>query len=258
MYKSFTAKEFKKLLNIPSDYSVEGFISYGAWDEAKHFAIVAEALDELGIAFTSQKLDGFLSHVLELTIDNNIYWMTVMYGGAQLSEHIHLASLFGSKRNIHIGSCGGLYNEMKSLDMLIPSWSYGNESTTRAYEPEAIDFKHYSDTALSRLLGSNVQGDYKIWDGPVVTNQAMMGETWEDVQSWSKNGFYGVEMETATMFAVSKHFHVPSAALLYVSDNMIKGQTAGDDSHLQEKAARELAKRAVYKAGLRTLIAPEK
>ncbi len=258
MYKSFTAEEFKKFLNISLDYSVEGFISYGAWDEAKHFTNIEETLNELGIVFTSRKLEGFLSHVLELTISNNIYWMSVMYGGAQLSEYVHLASLFGSKRNIHIGSCGGLYSEMNSLNLVIPLWSYGNESTTRVYEPDAIDFRHYPDSTLSKLIESNIQGDHKIWNGPVITNQAMMGETWDDVQSWSKNGFYGVEMETATVFSVSNHFHVPSTALLYVSDNMIKGQTTGDASHTQEKYVRELVKREVYKAGLRTLIAPEK
>ena len=143
MYKSFTAEEFKRFFNIPLAYNVKGFMSYGAWDEEKHFNKFQKILDELGIQYATRKLDGFLSHILELTIGQDAYWFTVMYGGAQLSEYVHLASLFGSKKNIHIGTCGGLYAEMSSVDLLIPTWSYGNESTTRVYEPTAVDFRHY-------------------------------------------------------------------------------------------------------------------
>lgn len=254
MYKSFTAEEFKKFLSIHPAYKIKGFMSYGAWDEDKHFNQIQKILDELGIQFTSQKLEGFLAHILELVISNEVYWFTVMYGGAQLSEYTHLASLFGSKKNIHIGSCGGLYPEMNSLDLLVPSWSYGNESTTRAYEPDVTDYKHYPDDFLSKSIRSKIKEDYKVWNGPVMTNQAMLGETLDDVQAWSRNNFYGVEMETATVFSVSKHFRVPSTALLYISDNLIKGQTVIDEGHSQQKNVREDVRNEVYRAGIRTLI----
>ena len=199
-------------------------------------------------------MEGFLSRILELKIDDKNYWFIVMYGGALLSEYVHLASLFGSKKNIHIGSCGGLHPEMESLDLIIPTWSYGNESTTRVYDREATDFKHYSDEELSKGLEKNLPHARAIKKGPIISVQAMMGETWADVKSWSDNGYYGVEMETATVFSVSKNFNVPSAALLYVSDNLIKGQTVGDDSHIQQKEIREVVKNDVYKTGLVTLI----
>lgn len=253
MYKSFTAEEYRKHFNLLPDYNVKGFMSYGAWDEESSFNRLKKTLDELGIVYVVRRLDYFLSHIFELTVNQEIYWFTVMYGGAQLSEYTHLASLFGSKKNIHIGSCGGLYPEMNSLDLLIPSWSHGNESTTRAYESSAIDFRHYPDDILSKSIQSKIKG-HKVWNGPVVSNQAMMGESWEDVQSWSENGFYGVEMETATVFAVSHHFKVPSGALLYVSDNLIKGQTVNDESHAKQKENREEVKNEVYRIGLRTLL----
>lgn len=253
MYKSFTADEYRKHFNLPPDYSVKGFMSYGAWDEENQFVRLKKVLGELGIAYAARRLEGFLSSIFELTVNQEIYWFTVMYGGAQLSEYAHQASLFGSKRNLHIGSCGGLYSEMDSLDFLIPSWSHGNESSTRAYELSAVDFKHYPDGVLSASLRLKVKEGSRIWSGPVVSNQAMMGESLEDVRSWSENGFYGVEMETATVFAVSNHFKVPSAALLYVSDNLIKGQTVNDENHVKQKENREEVKDEVYRIGLRTL-----
>jgi purine-nucleoside phosphorylase len=254
MYKAFTAGEFKKMLSLPDDYHVDGLLTYGAWDEPKHHSRLCEAMDGLGIKYSAKLMEGFLLHALEIRVNEKRYWFAVLYGGALLSEYVHLASLFGSKKNIHIGSCGGLYPEMKSLDLVIPTWSYGNESTTRAYDREAGDFKHHADTDLSDKLENNLSEKHTIRKGPIITNQAMMGETWDDVKSWSDKGYYGVEMETATVFSVSKHFNVPAAALLYVSDNLIKGQTVRDDSHNAQKAEREAVKDDVYRAGVATLI----
>jgi purine-nucleoside phosphorylase len=74
------------------------------------------------------------------------------------------------------------------------------------------------------------------------------------VQSWSKEGYFGIEMETATVFAVSKHFNVPSASLMHVGDNLIKGQTAGDESHNLEKNQREELKKYVHKIAIETVL----
>lgn len=249
-----SASDYRKFFSLPDEYLVEGFLSYGAWDEEKHRNKIIKTLQDLNIDFTTQVYEGFLSRVLEIKVHDKNYWFVVMYGGALLSEYVHLASLFGSKKNIHIGSCGGLYPEMNSLDLIIPVWSYGDESTTRCYERESKDSKHFSNEQLSKELELNGANKYVLHKGPLMTNQAMMGETFEDVKEWSDQGYYGVEMETATVFSISKHFNVPSAALVYVSDNLIKGQTVGDETHVLQKEEREVIKNDVYKIGLITLL----
>jgi purine-nucleoside phosphorylase len=254
MYKAFTAAELKKMLDLPADYSIEAFLSYGAWDRPKHDANIEKVMKDLGIDFKTKKLGDFLQHISEITISGKKYWFTMMYGSAMLSEMVHLACAFGSKRNIHIGSCGGLNPNINDMELIVPNYTYGNESTTRTYEPEAKDFKHHSDEKLSKEIINNLPKEYKVWKGPIITNQAMMGETWEDVKSWSEQGYFGVEMETSTVFAVSKHFNVPAAALVYVSDNLIKGQTVGDETHVQQKEVREKIKMNVYKAGVKTML----
>ena len=254
MYKAFSAQEFRDHFKLPNDYVVEGFLSYGAWDREKHVANIQKVLHDLGIECTISTREGFLSYVSELKINGKIYWFVVMYGGALLSEFVHLASLFGSKRNIHIGSCGSLNPEMGYMELLLPTWAYGNESTTRVYEQDAKDFRHYPDEQLLKRVEEKIPEKYRKWKGPIITNQAMMGETWDDVKSWSEQGYFGVEMEVATIFAVSKHFDVPSAALLYGSDNLIKGQTVGDESHTKQKEERERVKEDVYRIGVLALL----
>jgi len=88
----------------------------------------------------------------------------------------------------------------------------------------------------------------------VMTCSAMLGETKEDIENWSKDGYYGVEMETSTVFAVSSHFNVPSASLIYVTDNLIKGQVVGDDSHKQQTESRYLNAQKMYDISVDVLI----
>lgn len=255
MYKSFTADELRKHCNLMPDYGVAGFLCYGAWDDEKHFGNIEDALKQMGIDYKINTLEyKFLQHIREFEIKGKKYWVAIEYGGATLSEYLHLACLFGSKKNIHIGSCGGLNPELNSLDLIVPKYSYGDESTTRIYARNVKDSRHFSTESVSQELIKNTPKNLKIDTGPIIGCQAMMGETWEDVNSWSKAGYSGVEMETAVFFAVSNHFKVPCGALVYISDNLIKGQTVHDDSHKNEKEKRELVKFEVYKAGLKTLL----
>lgn len=253
MYKTFTSQDLKRLIGLPEDYKVRSFISYGAWDDEKRFEDIQETLNVLGIKYTSRVMDRFLRHILEININNEIYWFAVVYGGTLLSEYLHSACLFGSERNIHIGSCGGLYPEMNSLDLVVPTFSYGTETSACMYERDK-DFKYYSDENLSKQIELKIDKKYKTWRGPINSCQAMLGETLEDVKKWSEDGYYGVEMETATVFSVSNHFKVPSAALMYVSDNLIKGQTVGDESHAQQKSLREELKKDLYKIAVKTML----
>jgi len=238
MYKSFTKTDFEKILGLPSDYHVEGVLSCGHYDAEKQIARLEKSLTNAKVSYQIDRQIGYLQNVFEVRVDNKIYWFTVVYGGVTLSEYLHFACMFGSKKNIHIGSCGGLYPEMNSVDYLIPTWSFGNESSTRFYDREDTDNLHYPNKELSDLIGLKMM-DKKVWKGPIMTCGAMLAETKEDVEKWSKEGYYGVEMETSTVFAVSNHFMVPSASLVYVTDNLIKGQVVGDNSHVQQKEERE-------------------
>jgi nucleoside phosphorylase len=254
MYKSFTAEEYKRHLALPADYKVDGMLCYGTWDKDKQVAIFKNTLEGLAKNFEYGSLPNFLGKLVEFTVDGKVYWFDVSYGGALLSEYLHLACSFGSKKNILLGSCGGLSPEISSLDLIFPTFSYGNESATRMYDPTAADHKHYSDKVLTENLEKRLSPGYKTWLGGTTTCQAMMAETLEDVQSWSKEGFLGVEMEAATVFAVSKHFNVPAAAMLFVGDNLIQGETVHSESYQNKKVQKEIVRVDQYRAALEELL----
>ena len=55
-----------------------------------------------------------------------------------------------------------------------------------------------------------------------------MAETWGRYRQVVERRLLWVEMEAATVFAVSQHFNVPAAAVLRIGDNLIAAETVLD------------------------------
>lgn len=254
MYKEFTAAEWRKLLKLSDDYLVSGMLIYGGWDKQKYFTILGDRLTQHGVRFRMHTLQDFLNGMLEFVVNGKRYWFAVSYGGALLSEYLSLACLFDSKKNIFIGTCGGLFDQLNSGDFIIPTFVYGNESTTRLYQREVLDHRHIPNQDLGENLARAINSKYRVHWGPTTTCQAMMGETFQDIKSWSAEGYYGVEMEAATVVAVSNHFWVPASALLLVSDNLIKGEALGGEEFENTREFREEAKLEQYRVAISELL----
>jgi len=170
-----------------------------------------------------------------------------------LSEYLHLGSLFGSKKNILLGSCGGLKKEAKSGEIIIPTWSYAEESSAKAYQRESQN-KYNSDKLLSEKLNQKTSNNHIVYRNPTVTFQAMLGETLEDIETWSNQGYAGVEMEAATVFAISNHFKIPSAAILMIADNLIEGETTLDPNYQEIKNNRRCCEEDLFEYALTELV----
>lgn len=253
MYQTLTSSDYKKMFGLDNDYKVEAVLSHGNYDLEKQISQIETSLKNIGINYVLKKMDGFLQNIVELKIKDKKYWFILVYGGVALSEYLHIACLFGSQKNIHIGSCGGLNPNINSLSFLIPNYSYGNESSTRLYDRKNTNNIHYSDKKLNMKIKAKIDNEV-VWEGPIITCGAMLAETREDVEQWSKDGYFGVEMETSTVFSVSNYFKVPSSALVYIADNLIKGQIAGDKSHDSEKNARYKKEQKMYDVAVEVLL----
>jgi len=237
MYKQFTAEDYKKHLGLDPNYKVDGFMIYGTYQNYP-FEQIEESLKRLGVSYEVNELkQDFLSQIREIKVSGKVFWLAVAYGGALLSEYMHLACLFGSKKNILLGSCGGLKKGASSLELIVPDWSYADESSAKAYQPEANN-KYEADAELSDVIAEKLAKKYTVHRGKTVTYQAMMAETWDDVQRWSNEGYVGVEMEASTVFSASKHFGVPAAAILRIGDNLIEEQTVMDVNYENTKDLR--------------------
>ena len=254
MYKSLVAEDIRRLLKVSDDYKIGGLLVCGTNPKAKEYIHLFEALKKLGVAYREENFEsGFFSDVKVLIIDEKRIWFDVVYGTAYLSELVHFASILGSKANILLGSCGALLDSLNNGDTIIPRASYGDESSTRMYQRENKQHLYESDPHLSSLLEKHLSHRSAINKGTLFTVQAMMAETAEDVNEWAKMGYAGVDMESATVFAVSNHFGVPSAALLRVADNLIKHELVTDSSYESLRAQRMVVHEENYEVALTVL-----
>lgn len=256
MYKSLTAEDIRRLLEVPENYKVDGLLISGTNPKAKEYPHLFGAFEKLGAPYKEESFQGgFFSDVKIIKIGDKRIWFDVVYGTAYLGELIHIASILGSRANILLGSCGALLDSLNTGDTIIPSASYGNESSTRMYQRDNKTYLYESDSHLNSKLKKHLATRRTINEGTLVTVQAMMAETKEDIDEWMAKGYAGVDMESATLFAVSNHFNVPSAALLYVGDNLAKNELVSDSSYESAKVQRTAIRKENYEAALKTLIA---
>ena len=254
MRNKISAAQFKKHLNLPGDYKIDGVFCYGTSFQDKAIDDLSQCLLNLDIDTKIISFDSPIMHsVKEININNKKLWFVIAYGGAELSEYLHMACMFGSQKNIFVGSCGGLKPGINSGDFIIPTSSYGQESSVRIYNRESP--VQYSDIILNISLEKQLSSDGDaIWKGPMVTCQGSLGQTADDVHQWSNEGYFGVDMETSTVFAVSNHFSVPSAACVYVADNLIEAQTPLSVDYINQADMRQQRRYLQIQAAIKVLL----
>ncbi|SDO48398.1 hypothetical protein [Alkalicoccus daliensis] len=71
----------------------------------------------------------------------------------------------------------------------------------------------------------------------------MLLETTEMVNGWAAEGYLGVNIETATTFAIAKKFNKKAISLLNLSDHLIPGETLYSYTKEREKLEMELDKK---------------
>lgn len=255
MYQHRTREDYLKVFGLPEDYSVDGVMVIGTHPKTKEYPHLYEALEKIYPDYVEEPVDyKFFSDIKSFLIGEKRIWFDVVYGTAYLSEVLHIGSLFGSKRNILLGTCGGLQNDLNAGDTILPTVSFGNESSTRMYQRKNTDYMYESDEKLRDEIKKRIPSRKTVREGKITTVQAMLAETKEDVDEWSQAGYLAVDMESATVFAVSKYFGVPAAALLYIADNLVKNELVGSEAHELLRTQRTAIRKENYEVGLRTLL----
>ncbi len=253
MYKHWTIEELRNALSLPKDYRVDACIIYGGHNEKRFKQIFLSLLKNR--KYTVEKLnDSFIKKILSVKVGKKRIWFFVEYGGARLSEFVHFACMLGSKKNILLGYCGGLKKGLDKFTIIVPTYSYSTESSCHMYHRNKKDNRFYPDKFLSKRIIKALRKEMKVIYAPTMTCQAMMAESWKDILKWSRGGYYGVEMESSTVFAVSKHFKVPAAAILQVADNLIEKETVESESYKKKRSNLHKIRKFLFKVILNIVL----
>lgn len=257
MYQAFTKEDKLKHYNLPEEYIVAASLSWGTWKGLQKILLIIDALKRKGIKYKEEVLSSeFLANgIHSYIINDKRLWFISNYGSALMSEYIHLASLFGSNINLFLGVCGGLDPIIDTNDLIVPKSSFSTDSSSWMYVRGDYAKNYYPDERLTSLLFSKLKvASNQVIMGKFITIQGMMGETKEDIEQWSAQGYQAVEMEVATVFAVSKYFNVPSAAIIQVADNLVKNETINSERYKKKKELRDVNRNLSIDTALDTII----
>lgn len=241
------------MLKVSEEYRVDALLTFGTYPKSKAYPSFEEALLALGIPTAYEPIENaFFGDIKSVITPYGRLWFDVIYGSAYASELAHVASMLGAKAIVHIGSFGALQPDIYPGDIVVPNRAYGNESVTRMYERTGTPLFFSAHEQLRMELAETIGKTTR--DGSIVSIQAMLAETAEDVASWKEEGLTGVEMECASLFAVAEHFKVPVAAALYAADNLATNTLITSEAYEKSQVHRQTAKSRLYLSALKTLL----
>jgi purine-nucleoside phosphorylase len=170
------------------------------------------------------------------------------YGAARTVEIIHLFGVLGTKLAVQIGTCGGLQSHLKPGDIILPEVAMCREGVAHMYgTPDAV---LGSDEWLTRAADRLTQRGHTTYRGPHMTWSSLFTETPQMMEAWHKAGYLSVEMETATTYAVARHFGMHAVAMVVVWDDLTRGRRFLDPLPPGGQEALDSSNQAVYEVAL--------
>ncbi|MGL5957080.1 MAG: AMP nucleosidase, partial [Phocaeicola sp.] len=122
------------------------------------------------------------------------------------------------KACLFLGKCGGLAAKNKLGDFILPIAAIRGEGTSNDYYPPEVPA--LPAFMMQRAVSSAIRDHaHDYWSGTVYTTNRRIWEHDEDFKRHLvKTRAMGIDMETATLFITGFYNHIPTGALLLVSD----------------------------------------
>lgn len=154
-------------------------------------------------------------------------------GSASAATMMDLLSAINPDAVLFLGKCGGLKKKNKVGDLILPIAAIRGEGTSNDYFPPEVPA--LPAFALQKAISTTIR-DYErdYWTGTVYTTNRRVWEHDEEFKEYLKRiRAMAIDMETATIFSTGFYNHIPTGALLLVSDSPMVPEgvkTADSDS----------------------------
>jgi len=149
---------------------------------------------------------------------NGITIINFGMGSASAATCMDLLSAIEPKGALFLGKCGGLKRKNEVGDLVLPIAAIRGEGTSNDYFPPEVPA--LPSFALQKAISTTIRDfneDY--WTGTVYTTNRRVWEHDEEFKDYLKKiRAMAIDMETATIFTVGFANHIPTGALLLVSD----------------------------------------
>ena len=130
-----------------------------------------------------------------------------------------LLSAINPKACLFLGKCGGISSKTQRGDLILPIAGIRGEGTSNDYFPPEVPA--LPAFMLQRAISSTIRDlGFDYWTGTVYTTNRRVWEYDDKFKDYLRSTrAMAVDMETATLFTCGFANHIPTGALLLVSDN---------------------------------------
>ena len=173
---------------------------------------------DLFCQLTQTEAIGFDANMRAVTA-NGITMINFGIGSPNAALIMDLLSAIKPKACLFLGKCGGISDKTAMGDYILPLAGIRGEGTSNDYFPPEVPSlpAFMMQRAVSTALRDN-NLDY--WTGTVYTTNRRVWEHDQQFKDYLRaTRAMGVDMETATLFTCGFYNHIPTGALLLVSDN---------------------------------------
>jgi len=149
---------------------------------------------------------------------NGITMINFGMGSANAATIMDLLTAIQPRAVLFLGKCGGLKKKNQIGDLILPLAAIRGEGTSNDYfPPEVPSLPAFS---LQKAVSTTIR-DYEMdyWTGTVYTTNRRVWEHDTAFKDYLRTTrAMAIDMETATILSVGFHNHIPSGALLLVTD----------------------------------------
>jgi uridine phosphorylase len=217
MYHETTPDTLRALFKLPAAYTVDAAILLGRWRPE-------EAMAQWSARLTDVRTPGEAWHnALFGAHQGTKLAFAVTYGPTMTAECLRAFQILGARRVVQLGYFGGLQPHMTRGDVIVPKIAVRMDGASDAFLPRELNVS--SDIRLSQSLKRAIlarEPESVIHRSPQVTiSGGILSETRTQIKAWSNVGYGGVDLETATTFALASRFGMQAAAALVCSDVVV-------------------------------------
>ena len=150
---------------------------------------------------------------------NGITMINFGMGSPNAATIMDLLSAIEPKAVLFLGKCGGLKKRNTIGDFILPIGAIRGEGTSDDYFPPEVPAM--PSFALQKAVSTTIRdNNINYWTGTVYTTNRRVWEFDDEFKEYLLAiRAYAIDMETATLFTVGFHNHIPTGALLLVTDS---------------------------------------
>ncbi len=166
---------------------------------------------------------------------NGITIINFGMGSPNAAIVMDLLSAIKPKACLFLGKCGGISEKTQRGDLILPIAGIRGEGTSNDYFPPEVPA--LPSFMLQRAVSSAIRDwGHDYWTGTVYTTNRRVWEHDDKFKEYLRTTrAMAVDMETATLFSCGFANHIPTGALLLVSDNPMTPdgvKTIESDNHV--------------------------